>query len=70
MVRASSTIKPVAAVFMSVAGANAQQLTVYTALESDPLPVYKASFEAANPGISINWVRDSTGVITAKLLAK
>ena len=28
------------------------------------------SFEAANPDIKIQWVRDSTGVITAKLLAE
>lgn len=45
-------------------------LTVYTALEADLLPAYKESFEAANPGIQIQWVRDSTGVITAKLLAE
>ena len=70
MIPASSMIVPVAALLLSVCGAHAQQLTVYTALESDLLPVYKASFEAANPGISINWVRDSTGVITAKLLAE
>ncbi|MBL9059641.1 MAG: extracellular solute-binding protein [Mangrovicoccus sp.] len=37
-------------------------------MEADLLPVYKASFEKANPGIAIQWVRDSTGVITAKLL--
>lgn len=48
----------------------AADLTVYTALEADLLPDYKASFEAANPDIQIEWVRDSTGVITAKLLAE
>lgn len=56
------------AIFSTVAAA--AELTVYTALEADLLPVYKKSFEAANPGITINWVRDSTGVITAKLLAE
>jgi iron(III) transport system substrate-binding protein len=70
MIRESSIILSALVLMASVAAANAQQLTVYTALESDLLPVYKASFEAANPGISINWVRDSTGVITAKLLAE
>lgn len=50
--------------------ASAAELTVYTALESDLLPIYQKSFEAANPGITIRWVRDSTGVITAKLLAE
>ena len=50
--------------------AAAADLTVYTALEADLLPVYEKSFNAAHPDIEINWVRDSTGVITAKLLAE
>ncbi|MFO1106630.1 MAG: putative 2-aminoethylphosphonate ABC transporter substrate-binding protein [Amaricoccus sp.] len=48
----------------------AAELTVYTALEADLLPVYAKSFNAQHPDIKINWVRDSTGVITAKLLAE
>ncbi len=53
-------------------GANAQktQLTVYTALETDQLKAYQAGFEKANPNIEIVWVRDSTGIITAKILAE
>ena len=53
-------------------GASAQktQLNVYTALETDQLKAYKEGFEKANPNIEINWVRDSTGIITAKLLAE
>lgn len=46
------------------------QLTVYTAVEAVDLDRYKATFEKANPDIKINWVRDSTGVMTAKLLAE
>ena len=46
------------------------KLTVYTALEEEQLPVYKQAFEAANPNYEIEWVRDSTGVITARLLAE
>ena len=46
------------------------QLTVYTAIEAVDLDRYKQTFEAANPDIKINWVRDSTGVMTAKLLAE
>ncbi len=57
-------------IVLAVPAAMAQELTVYTALEADLLPVYKKGFEAANPGITIQWVRDSTGVITAKLLAE
>ena len=47
-----------------------QELTVYTAFESDLLARYKKAFEAEHPDIRIKWVRDSTGVMTAKLLAE
>jgi iron(III) transport system substrate-binding protein len=46
------------------------ELLVYTALEADQIQAYQAAFEAANPDIEIKWVRDSTGIITAKLLAE
>ena len=46
------------------------ELLVYTALEADQIQAYEAAFEAANPDIEIKWVRDSTGIITAKLLAE
>jgi iron(III) transport system substrate-binding protein len=60
------------ALFLSLGcgGALAGELTVYTALEADQLKAYKDAFEAKNPGTTINWVRDSTGVVTAKLLAE
>ncbi|CAJ0821672.1 hypothetical protein LMG19087_04516 [Ralstonia wenshanensis] len=45
-------------------------LTVYTALEADQVKAYQEAFEKANPDIEIKWVRDSTGVVTAKLLAE
>lgn len=50
--------------------AQAVRLTVYTALENDQLGPYKAAFEADNPGVIIDWVRDSTGIITARILAE
>ena len=50
--------------------AQATELTVYTAAESDDLQKYAERFNAAHPDITINWVRDSTGVITARLLAE
>ena len=61
-----------AALVAVAAGASAQktQLTVYTALETDQLKAYEAGFTKQNPNIEIKWVRDSTGVITAKLLAE
>jgi iron(III) transport system substrate-binding protein len=56
---------------LSTSAAFAQtNLTVYTAIEAVDLDRYKATFEKANPNIKINWVRDSTGVMTAKLLAE
>ena len=48
----------------------AQEVTVYTAFETDLLAKYKTAFERANPDVSIKWVRDSTGIMTAKLLAE
>jgi iron(III) transport system substrate-binding protein len=45
-------------------------LTVYTALENDQLAPFKAAIEAAVPDVEVNWVRDSTGVITARFLAE
>lgn len=44
------------------------ELTVYTAIEADQLEGYAKAFNEAHPDIKINWVRDSTGVITAKFL--
>ncbi|MEO7761788.1 MAG: putative 2-aminoethylphosphonate ABC transporter substrate-binding protein [Casimicrobiaceae bacterium] len=45
-------------------------LVVYTALETDQLKAYQEGFNKVNPDIDITWVRDSTGVITTKLLAE
>ena len=59
-----------AALLASTAASAATELTVYTAVEAVDLERYKATFEAANPDITINWVRNSTGVMTAKLLAE
>jgi iron(III) transport system substrate-binding protein len=46
------------------------ELTVYSAIEAEDLERYAATFNEDHPDIKINWVRDSTGVITAKLLAE
>lgn len=62
----------VALALAGAAGAAAADttLTVYTALEADQIKAYQAAFEKANPDIKIQWVRDSTGIVTAKLLAE
>lgn len=55
----------------AVVAAQAQkEITVYTALEDDELAVYTPAFQKAHPEIKLNIVRDSTGIITAKLLAE
>lgn len=45
-------------------------LTVYTATASEDLKRYRDRFNKANPNIEIKWVRDSTGIVTSKLLAE
>lgn len=65
---------PMALGLVALAGAAQAQtrtrLTVYTALETEQLAPLKAAAEAAVPGIEVAWVRDSTGVITARLIAE
>tara|TARA_R110002072_G_scaffold35754_8_gene105481 strand:- start:1136 stop:2176 length:1041 start_codon:yes stop_codon:yes gene_type:complete len=66
----SSLMAATALVALMVGQAQAGELTVYTAVEADDLKKYAERFNAAYPDIKINWVRDSTGIITAKLLAE
>ncbi len=56
--------------FAGAAAAQKTQLLVYTALETDQLKAYQEAFNKVHSDIEIKWVRDSTGVITAKLLAE
>ena len=53
----------------STAG-SAVDLTVYTAVEAEDLQRYAETFNVEHPDINIKWVRDSTGIVTAKLLAE
>lgn len=50
--------------------AQSGSLTVYTALEDDQIQTYLAPFYEKYPNITVNIVRDSTGIITARLLAE
>jgi iron(III) transport system substrate-binding protein len=72
--RASPALKSLVALAACAlaTGAFAQkaQLLVYTALETDQIKAYEDGFHKAHPDIDLKWVRDSTGVITAKLLAE
>ena len=51
-------------------GVLAEELTVYTAVEAEDLKKYAKRFNEDHPDIKIKWVRDSTGIVTAKLLAE
>jgi len=59
-----------AGLFAGVAAAQKATLTVYSAIEADDLKKYAARFNEDHPNVEIKWVRDSTGVVTAKLLAE
>jgi iron(III) transport system substrate-binding protein len=64
-------VTTLAASLLAASAATAEtELTVYTAVEAEDLERYAAAFNAHHPDITINWVRDSTGIITAKLLAE
>jgi iron(III) transport system substrate-binding protein len=58
------------ALFLGWTAAQAENLLVYTALEDDEIPRYLALFKKSHPNINVQIVRDSTGIVTAKLLAE
>ena len=67
---AKSVVLACLAAMAGAALAQKTQLLVYTALETDQLKAYQEGFNKVEPNIDLKWVRDSTGVITAKLLAE
>lgn len=63
----------VALLALAVPAASAQdrtRLVVYSTLEVEHIARFKEAFEADNPDIEIVWARDSTGIVTARLLAE
>jgi iron(III) transport system substrate-binding protein len=68
--RMLAVVAAAAAMWSVSAAAQKTELLVYTALETDQIKAYEDAFYKAYPDIAIKWVRDSTGVITAKLLAE
>ena len=68
----ASVLGVVVAIQMGCSSATSKQseeITVYTAVEADQLKQYQ-ELHKAYPELKVKWVRDSTGVITAKLLAE
>ncbi len=47
-----------------------RELVVYTVLEDDELAVYTARWRREHPEIALKLVRDSTGIVAARLLAE
>jgi len=68
--KAAAAAVLLSAVLAGPALAQKTTLTVYTALENDQLAPFKAAIEQAVPEVNVAWVRDSTGVITARFLAE
>lgn len=66
----SFLLATLAATLMSASAFAETELTVYTSIEAVDLERYAQTFNEDHPDIKINWVRDSTGVMTAKLLAE
>ncbi len=60
----------IAGMLLAGSASAATTLTVYTAIEADDLKRYAVEFNKHYPDIEIKWVRDSTGIVTAKLLAE
>src|ERR1700754_3436261 len=61
------------AAVLAAGPASAQQrtkVTLYTALENHQRGPFKQAIEAAVKEVEVVWVRDSTGVITARFLAE
>ncbi len=63
-------IATASALAFSGAASAKTDLLVYTSVEADELSKFKKGFESDHPDINIKWVRDSTGIMGAKLLAE
>jgi len=52
------------------ASAGAAELTVYSTTDADNLKIIAEAFQKAHPDIKVNWLRDSTGITAARVLAE
>jgi iron(III) transport system substrate-binding protein len=60
----------VAALASAASAQSRVRLEVYSTLEIENLTDFKKAFESEHPDLEIQWNRDSTGVITARILAE
>lgn len=73
VVRLAIAAAPFVAALFGAVPAIAQSpttLTVYTTLEKEQLEPYKRAFEKDHPNVSIAWLRESPGVLLARLIAE
>ena len=68
----NKALSNLAAALVAVVACSAQagELTIYSSVEGDNLKVFSERFSKAHPDIKVNWVRDSTGIIQARLMAE
>lgn len=59
-----------AAIAISATSAAAEKLVVYSTTDADNLKVFGQAFAKSHPDIEIDWVRDSTGIMHARLIAE
>ena len=71
---AAGAPKRIAAVAVSLGLAtsvsHAGELTIYSTTDADNLKVIGEAFSKAHPDIKVSWVRDSTGIMHARLMAE
>ncbi len=75
MKRFGVELAAMALALVALTGASAAQqprtkLVVHSTLEADNIAEFKVGFEKDNPDIEIVWIRDSTGVIAARIQAE
>ncbi len=68
--RLASVAAVSATVGFSAYSVDAGELTIYAAMDADKLKQAGDLFSKSNPDVKINWIRDSTGVIHARLMAE
>ena len=55
---------------VAISVSSAGELTIYSTTDADNLKVIGKAFSEAHPDIKVNWVRDSTGIMHARLMAE
>merc|ERR1712096_41342 len=55
---------------MMSGAASAGELTVYSTTDGDNLQVIGEAFKKAHPDIKVRWLRDSTGIMHARVMAE